>query len=50
MQCETKNNSVKTDYEKVLKAENIALLFPSFNNRDVIMKLMATMPDDLALV
>jgi hypothetical protein len=35
--------------DNVLKEENTATRFPSFKNRDGIKKLMASMPDELAL-
>jgi hypothetical protein len=38
-----------TYYDNVVNEENIALHFPSFKNRDGIQKLVASMPDDLAL-
>jgi hypothetical protein len=33
----------------MLKEENTALRFSSFQNRDGVQKLVSTMPDDLAL-
>jgi hypothetical protein len=40
---------MKTHYNNVLKEENTTLHFPSCKNRDGVQKLMARMPDDLAL-
>jgi hypothetical protein len=33
----------------MLKEENTVRRFPSFKNRDDVLKLVASMPDDLAL-
>jgi len=49
IQCGIKKKSMKTYYDIVLKVENIALHFPSFNKWDGVQKLMASMPDDQAL-
>jgi len=40
---------MKTYYDSMLKGENTALHFPSFRNEDGVQKLVASMPDDLAL-
>jgi len=49
MQCGIKMMSMTTYYEKMLKEENSALHFPSFKNVGGVQKLVASMPDDLAL-
>jgi hypothetical protein len=49
MQCEIKNKGMNTNYDNGLKEEYTALHFPSFENRDGIQMLIATMSDDLAL-
>jgi hypothetical protein len=40
---------MKMEYDNVLKEENTCLHFPTFNNVDGIQKLVASMPDVLAL-
>jgi hypothetical protein len=49
IQCEIKKKWVKLYYDNWLNEENTALRFPSFKNGDRIQKLVASMPDNLAV-
>jgi hypothetical protein len=40
-----KNQGMKTYYDNVLKQQHIALYFPSLNDADRILNLVAGMPD-----
>jgi len=48
IQCTINKQGMKRYYDNILKVENTALGFPSFNNGDGIQKLVAGMPDDQA--
>jgi len=49
IQCWIQKKCMKTYYDNLLKGENIALHCPSFKNRNVVQKLVASMPDNQAL-
>jgi hypothetical protein len=44
-----KKNGMKTYYDKVLKEENTASRFASFENGDCVQTIVPSMPDDQAL-
>jgi hypothetical protein len=47
--CGIERNSMRTEYDNVPNEENTAQLFPSFQNRDCVQTIVASMPDDQAL-
>jgi len=50
IQCGIQKNGMKTYYDNVLNKENKALRFPNYKNGDGVQKLVASMPDDQALL
>jgi len=49
IQSGIKKKAIKTYYDHMLKEENTALRFPSFENGNGVQKLIASMPDNQAL-
>jgi len=49
IQCGINKKVMKTDYDNMLKGENTALRFQSFQRWDGVQTLVASMPDDQAL-
>jgi len=49
IQCGIKKKRMKMYYGNMAKEENTAVHFPRIKNGESVPKLMASMPDDLAL-